>query len=68
MLRDLYSYLLIHEFVGEIRSFFPWERFPKSPKVSIAIEALVEGIEKTPIKYFIEAFEIIKILLEKSHI
>lgn len=54
--------------MGKNRSIFPWERFPASPEVSMAVEALVEGIEEAPVEYFVEALEVLKILFEESHV
>ena len=48
----------------EARTFFPRERAPILSEVSFTIKALVEGIKKRAIKYFIEAFKQFKVMLE----
>ena len=47
---------------------FPWERAPILPKISLTVQALIEGIKETAIKYLIEAFKQLKMMMKNQWI
>ena len=56
------------QFMGKEGRTFPREGLAQHPKISLAIQTLVESIEQRPIKYFVKTLQKLNILAKHDSI